>query len=53
MELKTEQDPLTLGDLLKLQAYTWLYEKGASGCSEQRRHVRPISHSITTYREGS
>ncbi len=25
MELKTEQDPLTLGDLLKLQAYTWLY----------------------------
>ena len=25
LEIKTEQTPLTLGDLLKLQAYTWLY----------------------------
>ncbi len=25
LEIKTEQTPLKIGDLLKLQAYTWLY----------------------------
>ncbi len=47
MELKTEQDPLTLGDLLKLQAYTWLYMQRHKIYSVAEVTATAIVHHLT------
>ncbi|MCI0690817.1 hypothetical protein L0337_02300 [candidate division KSB1 bacterium] len=47
MELKTEQDPLALGDLLKLQAYTWLYMQRHKIYSVAEVTATAVVHHLT------
>jgi hypothetical protein len=48
MEVKTEQDPLALGDLLKLQAYTWLYMEKHEIYSITEVTATAIVHHLTS-----
>jgi hypothetical protein len=47
LELKTEQNPLTLGDLLKLQAYAWLYMEQHEIYSVAEVSVTAVVHHLT------
>ncbi len=46
LEIKTEQTPLKIGDLLKLQAYTWLYMEREQVYDAEQVTATMIAHHL-------